>query len=186
LKASHVNLGDKFNRLRVLKQTGTTCKVRCDCGVIKAVPTSKMVVGRIKSCGCLKNELASKRITAMNKSLKQGFKHGHTKKNNGRPSPEYNSYTNARSRCNNPNNKDFADYGGRGVRFLFDSFEQFLKELGRRPSKRYTVDRKNNDGNYEPGNIRWATIQQQISNKRPRQKVRTTIYDEKGNNIQEN
>ena len=79
--------------------------------------------------------------------------------------PEYKAYWNARQRCTDPKLKCFADYGGRGIKFLFTSFEQFFAELGPRPDG-MTLDRKDNDGNYEPGNVRWATRQQQYHNRR--------------------
>jgi len=68
--------------------------------------------------------------------------------------PEWDAYVHAQQRCNNPKNKDYKNYGGRGIKFLFTSFEQFFGELGKRP-KGKSLDRKNNEGNYEPGNVRW-------------------------------
>lgn len=73
---------------------------------------------------------------------------------------------NARQRCNNPNYKQFADYGGRGIEFRFDSFEEFYAELGPRPPG-LVVDRINNNGHYEKGNIQWATRSQSSFNRRP-------------------
>jgi hypothetical protein len=64
----------------------------------------------------------------------------------------------------------FADYGGRGIKFLFDSFEQFFAELGPRP-KGKTLDRIENDGNYEPGNVQWATPTEQLAHRRPYKKA---------------
>lgn len=82
-------------------------------------------------------------------------------------SPEYGIYANEKYRCTNPKNKDWEDYGGRGIKFLFTSFEQFFAELGPRPSPQHSVDRIDDDGNYEPGNVRWATASQQNRNRRP-------------------
>ena len=82
--------------------------------------------------------------------------------------PEYRAFSAAKYRCNNPCVPGYKDYGGRGVRFLFASFEEFYAELGPRPGAGYSVDRINNDGNYEPGNVRWATWSQQIRNQRRR------------------
>ncbi|HWY20028.1 MAG TPA: hypothetical protein VNX26_02345 [Candidatus Acidoferrum sp.] len=80
-------------------------------------------------------------------------------------SPEYTAYTHAKQRCTNPRCVDWPDYGGRGIKFLFTSFEQFFAELGPRPEG-LSLDRKNNDGNYEPGNVRWATASEQQKNQR--------------------
>jgi hypothetical protein len=77
---------------------------------------------------------------------------------------EYTPFVAARSRCNNANHHAYRKYGGRGISFCFDTFAEFLLAVGRRPSKEYTLDRINNDGNYEKGNVRWATKQQQSRN----------------------
>lgn len=82
--------------------------------------------------------------------------------------PLYGTYNAAKTRCNNKNFAQYKDYGGRGIKFLFESFEQFLKELGEKPSKEYTLDRIDNDGNYEPGNVRWATRKEQNNKQRLR------------------
>lgn len=83
--------------------------------------------------------------------------------------PEYGSYRAAKERCRIPTNPRWEDYGGRGIEFRFTSFEQFIAELGPRPTG-MTLDRKNNDGHYEPGNVRWATSSQQNQNQRSRRK----------------
>jgi hypothetical protein len=74
-------------------------------------------------------------------------------------------------RCRNPNDKKYEDYGGRGISVCErweNSFADFLADMGERPSEKHTLDRINNDGNYEPGNCRWATSKQQNNNRRPR------------------
>src|SRR5207245_5618711 len=73
----------------------------------------------------------------------------------------------ARKRCTNTKCIQYPYYGGRGIKFLFDSFEQFYAELGPRP-KGLSLDRINNDGHYESGNVRWATWSEQMKNRRPR------------------
>jgi hypothetical protein len=78
---------------------------------------------------------------------------------------EWRAYYDARNRCTNPNCTDFPNYGGRGIKFLFTSFEEFFAELGKRPSRRM-LDRIENDGHYAVGNVRWATRRQSIKNQR--------------------
>src|SRR6266446_5483096 len=92
------------------------------------------------------------------------FIHNHHKshyKDGRTPMPEYKAYRGAKSRCNNPNDEWYFRYGGRGIRFLYIDFAQFLRDVGPRPHPSLTLDRKNNDGNYEVGNCQWATRSQQ-------------------------
>jgi len=79
--------------------------------------------------------------------------------------PEYRAYIDAKRRCTNPNSQRWYTHGGRGIKFLFANFEEFLCDVGLRPNG-MTLDRIDNDGHYEPGNIRWATPSQQVSNRR--------------------
>lgn len=97
-------------------------------------------------------------------------RHGHA--SGGRVTPECRAYHAARNRCTNPKNEKYADYGGRGIGFLFTSFEQFYAELGPKPSREHSLDRKNNEGHYAPGNVRWATRKEQRSNQRLRKPQR--------------
>ena len=80
--------------------------------------------------------------------------------------PEYHAYQDAKYRCSNPNNPRYPWYGKRGINFKFGSFEEFFNELGHRPSKNHSLDRIDNEGDYEPGNVRWATKYEQIHNRR--------------------
>jgi hypothetical protein len=95
-------------------------------------------------------------------------KHGESRK-----TPEYNIWCAMRQRCLNPNNDSYEDYGGRGISICeeWDEYANFLKDMGRRPSPNLTLERIDNDGNYEPGNCKWATYEEQNHNKR-KQKVR--------------
>lgn len=79
--------------------------------------------------------------------------------------PEHRAYEKAKERCNNPNNKAYKNYGGRGIEFRFKSTAEFDAELGPRP-KGKSLDRINNDGHYEKGNVRWASKKEQQNNRR--------------------
>lgn len=78
---------------------------------------------------------------------------------------EYHAWWNAKNRCTNPNSQRWYTHGAKGIKFLFKSFEEFFAEIGPRPSLEHSLDRKDNDGNYEPGNVRWATRSEQQKNK---------------------
>jgi hypothetical protein len=79
--------------------------------------------------------------------------------------PEYRAYIDAKSRCTNVNSQRWYTHGGRGIKFLFNNFDEFFESVGKRPDG-MTLDRIDNDGNYEPRNVRWATPSQQCSNRR--------------------
>jgi hypothetical protein len=90
---------------------------------------------------------------------------------------EYNSWVQMKYRCLSPKSKAWPDYGGRGIavcRRWVESFDDFLADMGTRPSPKHTIHRINNDGNYEPGNCCWATALEHAKNKRPRGKNRAT------------
>lgn len=80
--------------------------------------------------------------------------------------PEREAYRHAKARCQNPKNTAYKNYGGRGITFEFESFEQFFAEIGARPVG-LTLDRIDNSQGYKPGNVRWATPSEQQANKRP-------------------
>jgi hypothetical protein len=81
--------------------------------------------------------------------------------------PEYSAYYNARARCSRkPGEQDYADYAGRGIKFLFKTFAQFLKCVGMKPHPDFMLDRENNDGNYEPGNVHWVSASDSKKNQR--------------------
>lgn len=166
----------RYGRLIALRMLGKNSHNQlvwecvCDCGtVIERVGFQRI------SCGCLLKESAA-RNGRNTKGCKRpdivgntfAVKHGACRSG---LSPEYISYQAAKQRCNDPKVWNYADYGGRGIKFLFTSFEQWLAELGPR-SKGTTVDRIANEGNYEPGNVRWATPLQQRQNQRKTRKKR--------------
>ncbi len=97
----------------------------------------------------------------------RNYKHGHAPL--GASTVEYTAWLNMRNRCLCPSNKSFKDYGGRGIKVCDEwqvSFFAFLKHVGLKPSNEHSLERLNNDGNYEPGNVQWAMRIQQGSNKR--------------------
>jgi hypothetical protein len=125
----------------------------CVCGSLRILCSSDVTTGNSTSCGCARKE------SCMTHGL-----YG---------TPEYRAFQGAKQRCTNQNSGEWAHYGGRGIEFRFKSFEQFFAELGRRPSTKHSVDRfPNNDGHYEPGNVRWATRVQQRNNRRTPKKYR--------------
>jgi len=87
---------------------------------------------------------------------------------------EYNSYMQARNRCTNKNDAVYVGYGGRGIEFRFDTFSEWWDALGKRPSPLHSVDRLDNDGHYEKGNIRWASKREQSVNRKFVRAVRLT------------
>lgn len=160
---SGVVSGARFTRLTVLRleevggRINALCK--CDCGKEVMARPRVLVMGEYKSCGCWAREMASKRLTA------QMIKHGEAKK-----TAEYSAWSGMLARCYNKKDKNYAGYGGRGIevceRWRSD-YSNFLADVGRRPGREYSIDRHPNpDGNYEPGNVRWATPREQSRNRR--------------------
>lgn len=125
---------------------------RCSCGAEAQIAQSRVRNGYTKSCGCLSREKSSRRATT----------HGM------RSSPEYRSWVAMLGRCRNPQHKDYPRWGGKGITVCpewSDSFESFYAHVGPRPPGT-TLDRyPDASGNYEPGNVRWATPKQQARNR---------------------
>jgi hypothetical protein len=150
--------GQRYGRLVVIKRIPQQKKGRfwlcaCDCGNFKEIEGHRFKSGNTKSCGCYRVEVSRERAT----------KHGE------RESFEYRSWASAKGRCYNPKNSRWKHYGARGIKMCPEwqnNFKAFLAHIGRCPKGR-SLDRINTDGNYEPGNVRWATTKQQSQNRRP-------------------
>lgn len=136
------NKGSRIRRLRCL----------CSCGKESTPELKSVVKGTSKSCGCYQAELA-------------GFAcrtHGLS------DLPEHAVWEGVLARCNNHNSASYHNYGGRGIEVCdrWYSFQSFYEDMGPRPSPQHSIDRINNDGNYEPGNCRWSTWSEQGRNRR--------------------
>lgn len=166
--------GQRFSRLVVLRKCTRTrsgsakwlCK--CDCGSEKEVYGQNLRAGVSKSCGCLSKEISS--INGKNNRL-----HGYATR--GNQNPLYSIWAGIKSRCHNSNDKDYENYGARGIALhdeWLDNAESFIKwvisNLGDRP-KNHSVDRIDNDIGYVPGNLRWATQTIQQNNKRTNRRL---------------
>jgi hypothetical protein len=152
-------LGEKFGRLDVIEQAGrerwgnTLWLCRCKCGNVTMVTGSHLRSGNTQSCGCLNNEIITK--------------HGHRTKNE--KSKTYESWAKIIQRCTNTNNKDYHRYGGRGITICagwLESFENFLKDMGKSPTKDHSINRIDNDKGYYKENCEWATSEKQARNRR--------------------
>jgi hypothetical protein len=158
-------IGQSFGRLIVESVTGKKSNghalmgCQCKCGNFKIVAIHSLLQGHSKSCGCLRREMtAAKNV--------ERTTHGHSR--GGICSSEYKTWCGMIQRCHNPNDKSYPDYGQRGIRVYQqwrESFEKFIADMGLKPSRFHSIDRIHNDGNYEPGNCRWATDEEQGRNR---------------------
>lgn len=152
--------GKRFGKLIVIERAGSKCGhaawlCQCDCGN-QIIAVGNNLQKRTNSCGCYQKEMAKKTKTTHGKS--------HSKL--------HYIWISMKMRCFNPKDKGFKNYGGRGITVCdewkesFESFYNYASKLPHFGEEGYSIDRINNDGNYEPGNVRWATRKEQNLNRR--------------------
>lgn len=160
--------GQRFGRLTVFNPIRGGREVKwdclCDCGNTAVVLGHCLRSGDTASCGCIRRETTAAR----------GHNHlRHGAARLGKRTPGYGVWTRLRNRCTNPNHQDWENYGGRGITVCtrWDTFENFLADMGSRPSPKHSIERREVDGNYEPSNCEWATLVTQANNKRRNHKL---------------
>jgi len=162
--------GQRFGRLIVLEfahnQGGTHWRCLCDCGNKTTVRSNSLKGGATHSCGCL--------IRENNKANPNRYTHGQASKST--LTQLYTAWINMKARCYNNSNRQFHVWGGRGITVCDrwrNSFVAFHEDMGDPPTPQHSIDRIDVNGNYEPNNCRWATPQQQGSNRR---NIRSLTY----------
>lgn len=160
---AHVDLsGRSFGKIRVLRVSHKDARhayfyvCACFCGASFVAEGDKIKRRHTRSCGC----------------LQESVKHGLVN------SAEYGIWNAMKGRCLNPRSHAFRDYGGRGIKVCkrWLDFRNFYADMGPRPTPSHSLDRKDNDGNYEPGNVRWATKSEQAKNRRNNKKSKPCAY----------
>ena len=150
--------GSRYGKLVVLRRVENRggfvmWECKCDCGTILPVAAGSLSTGNTKTCGCGHRDANVRRCT----------KHGMSR------TSEHAIWAAIIDRCTNPKSTGWNSYGGRGIKMCEEwqkSFLDFYRHVGPRPSVNHSIDRINNQGNYEPGNVRWSTAKEQCRNKR--------------------
>lgn len=160
-------VGQTFNRLTVLGYVGSSkWECQCSCGMTTIVETGNLKSGHTKSCGCFVRDMLVERNTT------HGMAH----------SPTYGTWLSMVHRCHHPNSLNYSYYGERGIsvcdewRNSPEAFHNYVTKLPDYGKEGYTLDRINNDGNYEPDNVRWASQDTQVKNTRH---TRLITYDDR-------
>ena len=168
--AQLLNNETQFGKLTVLGEVWPDGKdsrgrryARCECACGGSIETriDGLQSGRVRSCGCLGAWKVS------NLAKKYNTTHGDTA---GGVSDEYRCWSNMKSRCFNPRADNYEYYGGRGITVCdrwVTSYSNFLFDMGRKPSRDHSIDRKDNDGPYSPDNCKWSLMKVQCANRRP-------------------